>query len=916
MNISTALVRLRCILVDDKLVVRNSPFNISVPSEEEIGEFVNYVKNTTPSVRDKDHGKFSFYQPPLDCPIRVTESLPGSQLTRKDLGTLLLIPFTVGEVFQEKGADHRFDIDVIVHLDYGENGGGVILHTLRAGSSNTWLRRITFHLRNRDEAQLPPETKLDTNNISEFSADSDGALPDYIEQLEQELRLRCSPRHDMTILPLLASVKAHLGDDTFGKHFTDVNDGSETHCVTDIELLHYLDALIDRNLSNQAAYRNRTESHVYSLLRRFAVDPLSESPRSAKLSFDAPWIFGLAVKTRDNQILHQYTPRSDVFFGIGGFPHVLLEISSDKKKRDHCRMLLQASRLVHLGNMLISDKSPTMSLECSIPAVFLQHPWAGPKPALNLRTDHPSGATIPCKSASSVPSSQSASFAPPRVLHHPRSSEPRRVSLSSDMSDYDFSQFGQWDGDSASYYHEDDQPPTPQVLPHLRPPTTSVFRQSPPPLRFPSPLTPIDFGGEEPVASTSGIQYEYTVVDINGAPLSGLPSPITRPSTPIKEEEEFDPEFDIQMQVAVRSTPHFPSPELVYPDPPSEPAPVLRAVSAPPRVPSCTSTPPCIPTPDSPIDYKRVAEQAAHFEQENLAPAVPLFRPPSCLNSPEDHPHPYTAIYTAEGESWRPASESVRDYLVRLPLIPTLVNNPRVFPSVSPFRITPPHVYRIFLRSIDPSVHPDFPPLYICSKAIFDLPCPDLPLGSIWYDFRDGLGAAFTPLSNLIRAGYIDTLVTLEIHDFLDGRVVTTYGHLHFTFRGQVTAHYQGYFFEDITSNPSRARANFNTHRDRQVRWYYPSTSYYDLSESSRIDCWTDPPLVLKNLINLFEFGETWDHDSHNEFVNDLSGVVDACNDQLLFWHLSDIITDQLLLWTKSDYLWFNYIPPRHDYLI
>ncbi|KAH9013862.1 hypothetical protein EDB85DRAFT_2280746 [Lactarius pseudohatsudake] len=353
MNVSTALVRLRCILVDDKLVVRNSPFNISVPSEEEIGEFINYVKNAMPSVRDKDHGKFSFYQPPLDCPIRVTESLPGSQLTRKDLGTLLLIPFTVGEVFQEKGADRRFDIDVIVHLDYGENGGGVVLHTLRVGSSNTWLRHITFHLRNRDEAQLPPETELDTNNISEFSADSDGALPDFIEQLEQELRLRRSPRHD------IASVKAHLGDDTFGEHFTDVNDGSETHRVTDIELLHYLDALIDRNLSNQAAYRNRTESHVYSLLRRFAVDPLSESPRGAKLSFDAPWIFGLAVKTRDNQILHQYTPHSDVFFSIGGFPHVLLKISSDKKKRDHCRMLLQASHLVRLGNMLISDKSPT-----------------------------------------------------------------------------------------------------------------------------------------------------------------------------------------------------------------------------------------------------------------------------------------------------------------------------------------------------------------------------------------------------------------------------------------------------------------------------------------------------------------------------------------------------------------------------
>ncbi|KAH9012529.1 hypothetical protein EDB85DRAFT_1900278 [Lactarius pseudohatsudake] len=224
-----------------------------------------------------------------------------------------------------------------------------------SSTTNSWFATLQFNI------SVPSEEEIgELVNYVKNATPSDGALPNFIEQLERELRLRCSPRHDMTILPLLASVKAHLGDDTFGKHFTDVNDGSETHRVTDIELLHYLDALIDRNLSNQAAYRNRTESHVYSLLRRFAVDPLSESPHGAKLSFDAPWVFGLAVKTGRNQILHQYTPRSDVFFSIEGFPHVLLEISSDKyKRRDHCRMLLQASCLIRLGNMLISDKSPT-----------------------------------------------------------------------------------------------------------------------------------------------------------------------------------------------------------------------------------------------------------------------------------------------------------------------------------------------------------------------------------------------------------------------------------------------------------------------------------------------------------------------------------------------------------------------------
>ncbi|KAH9166536.1 hypothetical protein EDB89DRAFT_1910579 [Lactarius sanguifluus] len=100
------------------------------------------------------------------------------------------------------------------------------------------------------------------------------------------------------------------------------------------------------------------------------------------------------------------------------------------------------------------------------------------------------------------------------------------------------------------------------------------------------------------------------------------------------------------------------------------------------------------------------------------------------------------------------------------------------------------------------------------------------------------------------------------------------------------------------------------------IHRYYPSTSYYDISESSRIDSWVDPPLVLKNLVNLFEFGETWDTYAFNDFQDDLSAVVDACNDQLLFWHLSDRTPEQLILWTKSDYLWFNHIPPRRDYLI
>jgi hypothetical protein len=44
----------------------------------------------------------------------------------------------------------------------------------------------------------------------------------------------------------------------------------------------------------------------------------------------------------------------------------------------------------------------------------------------------------------------------------------------------------------------------------------------------------------------------------------------------------------------------------------------------------------------------------------------------------------------------------------------------------------------------------------------------------------------------------------LEVVDFLDGRIITTYGHLRFEVNGQIFAHQQGYLFEDtIRAHPS-----------------------------------------------------------------------------------------------------------------
>jgi hypothetical protein len=72
------------------------------------------------------------------------------------------------------------------------------------------------------------------------------------------------------------------------------------------------------------------------------------------------------------------------------------------------------------------------------------------------------------------------------------------------------------------------------------------------------------------------------------------------------------------------------------------------------------------------------------------------------------------------------------------------------------------------------------PALYVCSKAIRVPPTPSVPLGSIKYNFKDGISGAFTHIPRLARNIYQGKVVILEVHDFLDGQVVSTYGHLSF----------------------------------------------------------------------------------------------------------------------------------------
>jgi hypothetical protein len=121
MNDSTN-ARLLCVVIDDNLKIRDSSFIITVPYDSDFGGVIDCVLDVNPSLKGMDHGKFKLYKPPAQCPIRDSHALHGFQLTQEHLSDPLLMPHKVNEVYQEKDADHRFDIDVIIRTNFGEQG--------------------------------------------------------------------------------------------------------------------------------------------------------------------------------------------------------------------------------------------------------------------------------------------------------------------------------------------------------------------------------------------------------------------------------------------------------------------------------------------------------------------------------------------------------------------------------------------------------------------------------------------------------------------------------------------------------------------------------------------------------------------------------------------------------------------------
>jgi hypothetical protein len=385
--------------------------------------------------------------------------------------------------------------------------------------------------------------------------------------------------------------------------------------------------------------------------------------------------------------------------------------------------------------------------------------------------------------------------------------------------EYDHSEFGFWDTEYASYYLSSD-------LSGWSVSTQVAYRTQPlPPLpstSFIAPLPEITNAlGEGPTPPGSPVLLFEDTIKREQSP---SPDNLTLLANVAQITEREDLPEDLPSIVNyIRS----PSPDLRYPSPAPLPIPPPAPPVSPPVRPAAPvpcpasavgflriTTPdlqPLIPPPpralsDSPIDYEAAALRVERREptpvipepledQENRPP-IPVIRPPPCIGVEGPHPHQYFVVATPRGEEHCPLDNSGPTYINNIPFAENLRTRPPHFTGVILFQTTLPHFQTIFPPYRALAIDLGIPPLYTCSKAIFDSPSPDLPLGTIKYDFRRGIREAFAPLNELIKQAYTNTLVVLEVQDFLDRWVVTTFGYL--AFQGtSVFRLYQAQYFDN-----------------------------------------------------------------------------------------------------------------------
>jgi hypothetical protein len=176
-------------------------------------------------------------------------------------------------------------------------------------------------------------------------------------------------------------------------------------------------------------------------------------------------------------------------------------------------------------------------------------------------------------------------------------------------------------------------------------------------------------------------------------------------------------------------------------------------------------------------------------DQENIrlpleeiveAPLDP-YLPPACIhNLSPVHPHQFFLLELDGQQVWRPISEGQVASFLNLPSHDALLDNPTIFPTVTPFKGYSPHVALASPTNRWQAAIFDIPALHLCSRTGYAPPAADSLLGYIVYMFRPSIRMTFLKHSQLVRNIFEGALVISNVYDFLDGCRVYIYGKLCF----------------------------------------------------------------------------------------------------------------------------------------
>jgi len=153
-----------------------------------------------------------------------------------------------------------------------------------------------------------------------------------------------------------------------------------------------------------------------------------------------------------------------------------------------------------------------------------------------------------------------------------------------------------------------------------------------------------------------------------------------------------------------------------------------------------------------------------------------LFHAPACTFVADRHPHQYTVVYNRGEKFWVPQEEFIkRDFLRLIPHIPDLETYPVSF--VTPFHADVFH--NVWVNSKGP-----LPRINLCAKIGRHPHSASFPFGYLESSFTDSIKFIFRQFPPDWLEFFEGVLVPLVAYDFLDGRLATLCGRLHFTADG------------------------------------------------------------------------------------------------------------------------------------